>query len=366
MPINSSFWKGKRVLITGHTGFKGSWLAIWLNHLGALVSGIGLDPIYNLSLFESADIGKLLENSFQADIRSLEHLKKLFKVCDPEVVFHLAAQPLVRESYRNPLDTWSTNVQGSLNVLEALKHVDHFVSVVMITTDKVYENREWCYGYREDDQLGGYDPYSASKAAAEIAIASWRRSFCGNKEFQTSNLGIATARAGNVIGGGDWAENRIIPDAIRSLADGKAIPLRNPNAKRPWQHVLEPLSGYISLAEALSSEKENLNNRYATAYNFGPLQDSNKSVTQLIERVLVDWPGSWLDISKDGEPHEACILHLSIDKAQTELNWQPVLDFNQCVFQTVRWYKEFEGGEDAHRLCIRDIKDFLAKQLRSQ
>ncbi|MFN9910700.1 MAG: CDP-glucose 4,6-dehydratase, partial [bacterium] len=271
--LDPTFWRGRRVLLTGHTGFKGSWLALWLLTLGAEVWGYSLPPepgrslFMNLSLHQATgntDWGSL--NHQQGDVRDLEALQQVVTQAQPEVVLHLAAQPLVRRSYRDPLGTWATNVQGSLHLLEALRPLHHRCAVVIITTDKVYVNHEWDYGYREEDRLGGHDPYSASKAAAELAIASWRDSFCGSGTHQTPRLVIATARAGNVIGGGDWAEDRIVPDAVRSLESGQAIAVRRPAATRPWQHVLEPLGGYLLLAEKLATDGE----VYATAFNFGP------------------------------------------------------------------------------------------------
>ena len=244
------FWAGRRVLLTGHTGFKGSWLALWLSELGARVTGVGLEPDTTPNLFGQLELVGRLERHHIADIREAHALVEIAKACQPQVVFHLAAQPLVRRSYQDPLGTWATNVQGSLHMLEALKPLQHPCAVVMVTTDKVYENQEWAYGYRESDRLGGHDPSSASKAAAELAIASWRASFCGTAPHQSPHLAIATARAGNVIGGGDWAADRIVPDAMRALAAGKPIAVRNPTATRPWQHVLEPLGGYLRLAEA--------------------------------------------------------------------------------------------------------------------
>jgi CDP-glucose 4,6-dehydratase len=296
--VNSEFWAGKRVLLTGHTGFKGSWLALWLSEMGAEVSGVGLPPDSDPHLFEQLGLERRLQAHHLVDIRDPEALAAISGECQPEVVLHLAAQPLVRRSYRDPLGTWATNVQGSLNLLEALKPLQHPCAVVMVTTDKVYANREWDYGYRENDRLGGHDPYSASKAAAEIAIQSWRSSFCGVAAHQTPFLAIATARAGNVIGGGDWAEDRIVPDAMRALAKGEPIPVRNPWATRPWQHVLEPLGGYLLLAEKLADAQGGSGaNIYADAFNFGPSLEANRPVQELIEEVLLHWPGQWLDLS---------------------------------------------------------------------
>ena len=292
MILNSSFWAGKRVLLTGHTGFKGSWLSLWLLKLGAEVWGYALAPVGQHSLY--VDLGLAQSQLYHnlGDLRDLEALQEVVQQARPEVVFHLAAQPLVRRSYRDPLGTWATNVQGSLNLLAALSTLHHPCSVLMVTTDKVYANREWDYGYREDDRLGGQDPYSASKAAAELAIASWRDSFCGLGTHQTPHLKIATARAGNVIGGGDWAEERIVPDVMRALAAGQPISVRSPEATRPWQHVLEPLGGYLLLAERLAAAVSGSANPYATAFNFGPALEANRSVRELVAAALVHWPGS--------------------------------------------------------------------------
>jgi len=351
------FWAGRRVLLTGHTGFKGSWLALWLSELGARVTGVGLEPDTTPNLFGQLELERRLDQHHIADIREPQALAQIVQACQPQVVFHLAAQPLVRRSYRDPLGTWATNVQGSLHVLEALKPLQHPCAVVMVTTDKVYENQEWDYGYRESDRLGGHDPYSASKAAAELAIASWRASFCGTAPHQSPHLAIATARAGNVIGGGDWAEDRIVPDAMRALAAGRPVPVRNPGATRPWQHVLEPLSGYLCLAQALTqghaSEQES--NPFCSAFNFGPSLESNRSVRQLIEEGLKYWPGNWDNRSANTAPHEAGRLHLQIDKAMHKLDWQPRWPFAPTVARTVSWYRDVSNGADPRQCCMGDL-----------
>ena len=313
------FWLNKRVLITGHTGFKGSWLLVWLNMLGADVYGLSVSSLDGKSLFTELTKEKDLSKDFFVDIRDIEQLKIIMHQINPEVVFHLAAQPLVRESYKNPLETWSTNLLGSLNILESLTIIKNNCAVIMVTTDKVYKNMEWDYGYRENDQLGGHDPYSASKAATEIAISSWRDSFCcfDNKG---SNLLIASARSGNVIGGGDWAQDRIFPDVIRSLQNNEKIFIRNPSSTRPWQHVLDPLAGYISLAEKLYESKNKLyedsHNIFASAFNFGPNISSNKTVEFLVNEIIKYWPGTIIKNHDDSNQfHEAKKLHLQIDKA---------------------------------------------------
>lgn len=356
MTLNPKFWARRRVLLTGHTGFKGAWLLLWLQELGAQVWGTALQPEPAPNLFRelagSRPPGAQHNwHHHEGDIRDLTDLQGLVERCQPEVVLHLAAQPLVRQSYRDPLTTWATNVQGSLHLLEALKPLKHPCAVVMITTDKVYANREWEYGYREEDRLGGHDPYSASKAAAELAIASWRASFCGSGVHQTPHLAIATARAGNVIGGGDWAEDRIVPDAMRALARREEITVRRPEATRPWQHVLEPLGGYLLLAENLATAGQ----AYASAFNFGPALEANRSVRDLVDTALSYWPGSWRDLSDSTAPHEAGRLHLQIDKAHHQLAWRPRWPFATTVERTVAWYRAVHEGASPLECCLADL-----------
>lgn len=367
MQFNNHFWHGKRVLVTGHTGFKGSWLCLWLSELGAQITGVGLEPDTDPALFKQLELAKRIHQHHIADIRELDKIQKIISKTQPEAVFHLAAQPLVRRSYEDPLGTWSTNVQGSLNILEALKALKHHCAVVMVTTDKVYENQEWIYGYRENDRLGGHDPYSASKAAVEIAISSWRQSFCGHKAHQTPFLAISTARAGNVIGGGDWAKDRIIPDAMRALAASKPIQLRNPHATRPWQHVLEPLTGYLCLAEALAKiRSQNVNkNAFCTAFNFGPGLGANQTVETLIKESLKYWPGSWVDQSNIKGLHEAGKLHLQSDKAKHLLNWETRWSFEETIEQTVLWYKEINRGSNPYTECSKNISKYINKKTKS-
>ena len=358
--LDPAFWRGRRVLVTGHTGFKGSWLTLWLLSLGAEVWGYALAPEPERALFTDLGLdqdschsegGRL--HHHLGDVRDLEALKRWAETAQPQVVLHLAAQPLVRRSYQDPLGTWATNVQGSLNLLEALKPLQHPCAVVMVTTDKVYANREWDYGYREDDRLGGHDPYSASKAAAELAIASWRSSFCGDGTHQSSRLAIATARAGNVIGGGDWAEDRIVPDAMRALAAAERVWVRRPEATRPWQHVLEPLGGYLLLAEKLASAEAE-----AGAFNFGPCLEANRSVRELVEAALGHWPGQWDDRSDPQAPHEAGRLHLQIDKAHHQLGWQPRWPFAATVERTVGWYRAVDEGANPLQCCLADLQSY--------
>ena len=357
--LEASFWRGRRVLVTGHTGFKGSWLTLWLLSLGVEVWGFALPPERGRALFTELGLNQVMSHPDWGylhhglgDVCDLEALSRCVQEAQPEVVIHLAAQPLVRRSYRDPLGTWATNVQGSLNLLEALKTLQHPCSVVMVTTDKVYANQEWDYGYRETDRLGGHDPYSASKAAAELAVDSWRASFCGSGSHQTPHLTIATARAGNVIGGGDWAHDRIMPDAMRSLSAGEAISVRRPEATRPWQHVLEPLGGYLLLAEQLTKSGQT----YAGAFNFGPALEANRSVRELVEAALAHWPGSWRDLSDPHAPHEAGRLHLQIDKAHHQLGWNPRWLFATTVERTVAWYRAVHEGASPLACCLQDLE----------
>ena len=351
-----SFWQGRRVLLTGHTGFKGSWLLLWLEQLGARVWGYSLAAEPEPNLFR--ELASLRPASTwqhrEGDLADRQGLEQVVRDCQPELVLHLAAQSLVRRGYADPLGTWSTNLIGSLHLLEALRSLTHPCAVVMVTTDKVYANREWLQGYRETDRLGGHDPYSASKAAAELAIASWRASFCGSAAHQTPHLRIATARAGNVIGGGDWADDRIVPDAMRALQAGEVISLRHPAATRPWQHVLEPLAGYLVLAEALLLEPE----PPCEAFNFGPALASNRSVAALLAAILAHWPGECRAMPEPEPFHEAGRLHLQIDKAHHRLGWSPRWDFDTTVARTVAWYRSHHRGADALGCCLEDLQAY--------
>ena len=353
----TDFWLNKVVLVTGHTGFKGTWLCCWLLKLGAKVVGVSLDYPSSPSLFEQMELEPQLVH-YVADIRDQQRLREIIVEISPDVLFHLAAQPLVRSSYDEPLYTWETNVLGTIHVLEALRCLHHPCAAVLITTDKCYENREWVYGYRETDALGGYDPYSSSKAAAEIAIASWRRSFFNKPD---NLIGIASARAGNVIGGGDWALDRIVPDAMRSLEKGDIIPVRNPRATRPWQHVLEPLSGYLLLAEqiykALLNHQRDRLQMLCTAFNFGPKLEANRSVQELVTEILKYWPGEWKDFSNPNALHEAGLLNLVTDKAYHTLGWQPRWDFETTVLRTTTWYAQvLKDPSKAHAQVLEDIR----------
>ena len=352
--MNINFWKNKNILITGHTGFKGSWLLIWMLKNGANVWGYALKA-EELSLFNEVRgslNGKF--SHFEGDILDSKKLTEFVKESNPDIIFHLAAQPLVRKSYLEPIKTWETNVIGSLNILEATKSLKKKCAVIMVTTDKVYENKEWSFGYRENDALGGVDPYSASKACCEIAIKSWRESFCGDKSFQLSNVFVSTARSGNVIGGGDWSEDRLIPDAINALKMKNKIVIRNPKSKRPWQHVLEPLNGYILLAEKLYQNPK----KFAQAFNFGPEVQSNKSVEEVISCLLKYWQGEWVFDKQNESFYEAELLHLQSEKSKIFLGWEPVWNFEKTIKETINWYKKFYLGEDCFELCIQNINQF--------
>lgn len=346
---------GKRVLVTGHTGFKGAWLTEWLLQLGADVTGYSLPSPTSPALFEQLGHAGRIRH-VTGDIRDGAAWRAAVVSAAPDFVFHLAAQPLVRSSYADPVGTFDTNVLGTVQVLEGLRGLTQPCAVVCVTTDKCYENREWLYGYREEDPLGGYDPYSASKAAAEIVVAAYRRSF-----FNGHAVRVASARAGNVIGGGDWALDRIVPDSVRALAEGRAIPVRNRHATRPWQHVLEPLSGYLVLAARLAADS-----RLATAFNFGPGHDANRTVGELVTEVLRHWPGEWTDHTQPDAPHEAGRLQLSIDRANALLGWSPAWKFSEAIAATVRWYRAAQPGapELIRALTVEQISDYTAAARR--
>ncbi len=345
-----STYKNKRVLVTGDTGFKGSWLCEWLLMEGADVYGIALPPDTKPSLYEQLELSSRIQHT-DLDIRDKELLAERILEIQPDFVFHLAAQPLVRRSYSEPVETFHVNVMGTIHVMDALRCLSTPCTAVMITTDKCYENKEWLHGYREEDPMGGYDPYSASKGCAELAIASYRRSF-----FSSGNpVRIASARAGNVIGGGDWAEDRIVPDMVRALEAGKSIPVRNKTATRPWQHVLEPLSGYLLLASKLASNTE-----LAGAYNFGPALTSNRTVAELVVEGLNYWPGEWEDQSDPQAVHEAEKLNLATDKAFHSLGWQPKWNFKTTMEKTISWYKNANQNVAIRDLIDADLRAYMA------
>jgi len=349
----ASAFHNKTVWLSGHTGFKGAWLAEWLVKLGAQVHGYALLPSTQPALFDQLGLSSRLHHQIN-DVRDAGAVHRSIQGTQPDFVFHLAAQPLVRLSYEQPAETYATNVMGTVHVLDALRSLKNRCAAVFITTDKCYENREWIYGYREEDPLGGYDPYSSSKAAAEIVIAAYRRSF-----FKNHPVKIASARAGNVIGGGDWAKDRIVPDCIRALQNNQSIPVRNKIATRPWQHVLEPLSGYLWLA-ALVSQPSTLNPQLCSGFNFGPTHESNRTVAELVQEILKYWPGRWEDKSDPQAVHEAGLLQLSTDKANALLGWSPVWNFPTAIEQTVRGYQEM-----SRELILNQILQYAAaaKQL---
>ena len=333
----SDIYRGKRVLITGHTGFKGAWLAEWLIQLGAEVTGFALPPPTEPSLYNQLGLGSRLSH-VEGDVRDLAAVLAVVSKAGPDFIFHLAAQPLVRLSYEQPVETYATNIMGTVNVLEAVRLAARPCSVVIVTTDKCYENREWAHGYREEDAMGGYDPYSSSKGAAELVVSAYRRSYFSGPD---TAIRVATARAGNVIGGGDWALDRIVPDCIRALVAGDAIPVRNKVATRPWQHVLEPLSGYLWLGACLATPTLSpFHSKLASAFNFGPALASNRTVAELVQEILKNWPGEWVDKSDPAAVHEARLLNLATDKAHHLLGWAPVWPFVETVSRTIGWYRE--------------------------
>lgn len=340
-----SFWSGRRVLLTGHTGFKGAWMALWLHRMGARVHGIALAPNTSPNLFSLAGVDALVSSHFH-DIRDAQGIARLVRSAEPEVVFHMAAQPLVRQSYAEPVETFATNVMGTVNVLESLRALTGVRAVVAVTTDKVYRNLEQPYPYREQDALGGHDPYSASKAASELAVASYRDAF-----LRARGTAVATARAGNVIGGGDWSADRLVPDAIRAWSGGELLHIRRPDAVRPWQHVLEPVAGYLRLAELLFEDSA-----LADGWNFGPQTHEAASVRDVVELARGCWEGAEVSYGDGTEgPHEAGWLALEIAKSRTHLGWHPRWTLAQAVTRTVRWYRAQQQGSAARGLCEADI-----------
>lgn len=354
MELFNNVYKGKKVLVTGHTGFKGSWLTIWLLELGADVIGYALDPYSEKDNFVLSGISDKIVD-IRGDIRDKKKLESVFSEYRPEIVFHLAAQPLVRLSYEIPAETYEVNVMGTINVLECIRKNNESKIGIMITTDKCYENKEQIWGYRENEPMGGYDPYSSSKGAAEIAINSWRCSFFNPKDHEIHGKAIASVRAGNVIGGGDWAKDRIIPDCIRALAADNPIEIRCPEAIRPWEHVLEPLSGYLLLGKNLLQDPKS----FAEGWNFGPELDSIVSVWEIGQKVIQAYgKGELKDLSDPNALHEAKLLALDIAKARFKLGWKPTLDINETIKLTVEWYKKYKN-EKVYDLCVNQINFFL-------
>jgi len=360
--MNPAFWQGKRVLLTGHTGFKGSWLSLWLQSMGAQLMGYALPPSTDPNMFEIAEVGKGMV-SITGDIRDLKHLQRVFAEHKPEIVIHMAAQPLVRYSYKEPVETYSTNVMGTVNLLEAARHSEGIKAVVNVTSDKCYENREWPWGYRESEAMGGFDPYSNSKGCAELVTAAYRNSYFHPEKYPEHGVALASGRAGNVIGGGDWAEDRLIPDIMRAIIQNKPVNIRNPRAIRPWQHVLEPLSGYLLLAQKLYEEGAD----HAEGWNFGPNDDDAKPVQWIVENLTQSW-GEGASWALDGgnHPHEAHYLKLDCSKAKARLGWHPRWSLPQALEKIIEWHKAYGRVEAMRELTLKQIADYQADKGDSQ
>ncbi|MCB9336307.1 MAG: CDP-glucose 4,6-dehydratase [Flavobacteriales bacterium] len=353
------FWKNKKVFITGHTGFKGSWLCLWLSQLGAKVYGYALEPPTNPSLFQLANISNSLEKSYIKDIRDKNALFTAIQEAKPEIIFHLAAQPLVRDSYQNPVDTYEINVNGTINLLESIRKTNSVSSFLNVTTDKVYENKEWVWSYRENEPLGGYDPYSNSKACSELVTSSYRSSYFNPLQHKKHGVGIATARAGNVIGGGDFATDRLIPDIIRSIVNKEKVFIRNPNSIRPWQHVLEPLSGYMILAQKLYEDGA----EYSDSFNFGPTDGDTKTVVEIVNqfKAVCKAKNLWnveYEIVQGEHPHEANYLKLDISKARNKLGWDPQWSLDIALKKIIEWTEAWEKGNNVQDVCLRQIQEY--------
>lgn len=350
--VNAQFWRGKRVLLTGHTGFKGSWLALWLQQLGANVSGLALPAATVPNLFHLADVANGME-SFSCDVRDAEHVARVVRAVNPEIVIHMAAQALVRYGYQNPIETYATNVMGTVHLLAALRECADLRAVISVTSDKCYDNKEWVWAYRENEALGGYDPYSSSKAATELVTSAFNNSY-----FSERKIGIASARAGNVVGGGDWAADRLVPDIIQSFIAGKPVRIRRPLAVRPWQHVLEPLSGYLLLAEKIYSSSAD----FAGAWNFGPQESDAKPVQWVVEQLAAAWgDGAQWEVDNGSHPHEAHYLKLDISKAKSRLDWQPRWTLEKTLAYTVDWYKNCNQGGDVRQLTLEQIAAYQSE-----
>ena len=348
-----AFWQGKRVLLTGHTGFKGSWLSLWLQSMGAVVRGIALTPPTVPALFEVARVAEGMEHEI-ADIRDLAAIQPLERDFAPEIVIHMAAQPLVRFSYKEPVETYATNVMGTIHVLEATRAAGSVRALLNVTTDKCYENREWDWGYRESEPMGGHDPYSSSKGCAELVCSAYRSSF-----LTKEGIAMATARAGNVIGGGDWADERLVPDVLRALEKGVPVEIRNPVSIRPWQHVLEPLSGYLLLAERLYTE----GSAWAEGWNFGPRDEDAKPVQWIVERLCAEWDDKAIWTQQPGEhPHEANYLKLDISKARNRLDWTPRWNLDRALARIIDWHRAWRDGADMRATCLNQISDYVSEQ----
>lgn len=352
--VEPSFWAGKSVFLTGHTGFKGSWLSLWLQSMGAKVIGYALAPPTNPSLFSVAKVAEGM-SSIEGDIRDIAALSKAFEKYQPEIVIHMAAQSLVRHSYANPIETYATNVMGTVHVLEAARQVGSVRAIINVTSDKCYENREWIWGYRENEAMGGYDPYSNSKGCAELVTAAYRNSYFNPHNHAEHGVALASARAGNVIGGGDWAEDRLIPDIMRAIVQGMPVKIRNPHAIRPWQHVLEPLSGYLLLARKLYEKGAN----YAEGWNFGPNDEDAKSVQWIVENLTQAWgkDASWI-LDKGDHPHEAHYLKLDCSKAKARLDWHPRWHLQNALNAIIEWHRAHRDGKDMRELTLRQINAY--------
>jgi CDP-glucose 4,6-dehydratase len=353
LAVNPLFWNAKRILLTGHTGFKGSWLSLWLQSLGAEVTGYALAPLTHPSLFEIADVGRGMR-SVIGDVRDLDKLLSVFNECAPEIVIHMAAQPLVRYSYQNPVETYSTNVMGTVHLLEAVRKTSSVKAVVNITTDKCYENKEWVWGYRENEPMGGYDPYSNSKGCAELVSSAYRSSFFNSTDYTRHGVAMATVRAGNVIGGGDWAQDRLIPDILSAFGQGKKVEIRHPRAIRPWQHVMDPLRGYLILAERLYDEGP----AFAEAWNFGPNDDDARPVGWIVEQMAALWGSGQWESSGGVHPHEAHYLKLDVSKARSRLNWHPALRLHNALKLIIDWEKMRQGGSDMRELTLAQLDEY--------
>lgn len=348
------FWRGKRVFLTGHTGFKGSWLSLWLHQLGADVTGYALNPPTNPSLFEVAKVGEGMR-SIIADIRDADALAKAMREARPDIVIHMAAQPLVRYSYVAPVETYATNVMGTVHLLDAVRQTDNVRAVVVVTSDKCYENKEWPWGYRENEPMGGYDPYSNSKGCAELVTAAYRTSYLNPAKHSEHGVAIASGRAGNVIGGGDWAADRLIPDILRAIEAGRPVHIRSPHAIRPWQHVLEPLNGYLNLAEKLFTEGP----AYAEGWNFGPADEDAKPVQWIVERLTQSWgEGASWELDTNPQPHEAHYLKLDCSKARAKLGWHPRWNLQTTLQSIIHWHKQALSGDNMQMVSLRQIAEY--------
>ena len=348
--VNAGFWKNKKVYLTGHTGVKGSWLSLWLQSMGAIVKGYALEANTSPSLFEEAHVAEGMESEI-GDIRDLKKISSSIQNFNPDILIHMAAQPLVRLSYIEPVETYSTNVMGTVHVLEGARTCSNLKAIVSVTTDKCYENKEWHWGYRENEPMGGHDPYSSSKGCAELVTSAYRRSYFHAEETAS----IASARAGNVIGGGDWAEDRLIPDILKAFENSEAVVIRNPLSTRPWQHVLEPLSGYLVLAEHLYNQGD----VYAGPWNFGPKDEGCKSVSWILDKMVANWGNgaSW-ELDSNNNPHEAGFLKLDCSKATNELKWQPNWGLEETLDLIVNWHKKYLGGVDVKKACLNEINKY--------